>query len=136
MSEFREDSNNFDVNGNGIQIQGHLKADASDEARENALIDELAALIEDTTPDNFDEDRLDAILGELNVIAPLDYQVDGKKSLAHFYEKNSDILELSNAVGVPQQNEKTNSAKILRFPVRKLAVVAATIVIMLASMVW
>ena len=53
MSEFREDSNNFDANGNGIQIQGHLKADASDEARENALIDELAALIEDTTPDNF-----------------------------------------------------------------------------------
>lgn len=135
MSEFREDSNIFDANGNGIQIQGHLKADAPDEERENALVDELAALIEDTTPDNFDEDRLDAILGELNVIAPLDYQVDGKKSLARFYEKNSDILKLSNAVEVPQQNEKTNSAKILRFPVRKLAVVAATIVIMLASMV-
>lgn len=111
MSEFREDSNIFDANGNGIQIQGHLKADAPDEEREDALIGELAALIEDTTPDNFDEERLDAILGELNVVAPLDFQVDAEKSLEHFYTKNADILALSKAEEKSTQKERENSAK-------------------------
>lgn len=132
MSKFRDDPNDLDVNNRESQTQEYSEADTSDAAREDALMDELAALIENITPQHFDEDRLNAVLAELHTAAPLDCQVDKEQALARFYEKYGADPSAANTADGAQQNAKPH--KVLRFPLRKIGVIAAVLAIILASM--
>lgn len=135
MSEFRESSKPLSTNESGVPLQGHQEGiNVSKEEQEQILLDELVAALEEISPHEFDESKLNGILNELDTIAPMKVQFDAEASLKNFYEKNAYLLK--DAPGEESDSENpVNGGRIhFRIPIRKLAVVAATIVIMLASM--
>lgn len=74
-------------------VDDKQKLTAEQEHRKELLLDALADFLHDTTEENFDEAKLDAILAELQEIDPMPPITDTEESLAKFHEMHKKLFK-------------------------------------------
>lgn len=120
MSDARKDPVFGRAGGDSEQIQSHLNDS------EEALLDELADLLFQTTDEDLDMEQLDALLDRLDEVAPLPQPVSAEESLAQFHQKFADkfaAIEAESAgTSVPSPEKKRSKPKF------KIALVAALLI--------
>lgn len=139
MAEFPRDSQNSgisDTNGMGEAeepIQGHLAADPSSNRLYSEVQKEFTDWFFSMSPDDFDEDLLDAYLEEMEALSPLESSIDSQASLKRFHERFPSLFEEQRTSPAPEPTQLPVPKSRRRFS--RLATVAATIAAMMVTMI-
>lgn len=127
------------VSGNdcaAAQINTHLEGKDKDQ-----LLDGLVDLLDSATNEDFDVDQLDAYLAALDEIDPLPFEIDTEASLAAFKEKHAVLMQESIASKnndnshMSENNLPISEKKHSRFVFRKILPIAATMAMLMGTMV-
>lgn len=132
MAEFLRDPQNSGISGtNGIgeaeePIQGHAIVDPPNNHLYSEVLREFTDWYFSVSPEDFDEELLDAYLEEMDELSPLEISSDSQASLEKFHER---FPSLFKAQGEVSTSEHPNH-QIIRIPgkIKKLGIVAAIII--------
>lgn len=126
MPDARKDPVFGRAGGDSEQIQSHLNDS------EETLLDELADLLFQTTDENLDTERLNALLDQLDEAAPLPQPVSAEESLERFHQKFADkfaAIEAESAGTSVSSPEKKRS----KYGLPKIFIIAAVLIILLGT---
>lgn len=139
MAEFLRDPQNSGISStNGMgeaeePIQGHLAADPSSNRLYSEVQKEFTDWFISLSPDDFDEDLLDAYLEEMEALSPLESSFDSQASLERFHERFPSLFEEQRVSPAPEPTQLPVPKSHRRFS--RLATVAATIAAMMLTMI-
>ena len=139
MAEFPRDPQNSGISStNGMgeaeePIQGHLAADPSSNRLYSEVQKEFTDWFFSVSPDDFDEDLLDAYLEEMEALSPLESSIDSQASLKRFHERFPSLFEEQRTTPAPEPTQLPVPKSRRRFS--RLATVAATIAAMMVTMI-
>lgn len=139
MAEFLRDPQNSGISStNGMgeakePIQGHLAADPSSNRLYSEVQKEFTDWFFSMSPDDFDEDLLDAYLEEMEALSPLESSFDSQASLKRFHERFPSLFEEQRVSPAPEPTQLPVPKSRHRFS--RLATVAATIAAMMLTMI-
>lgn len=139
MAEFLRDPQNSGISStNGMgeaeePIQGHLAADPSSNRLYSEVQKEFTDWFFSVSPEDFDEELLDAYLEEMDKLSPIEGPFDSQASLEKFHERFPSLFEEQRASPVPESTQLPVPKSHRRFS--RLATVAATIAAMMVTMI-
>ena len=111
MAEFLRDPQNSGISStNGMgeaeePIQGHLAADPSSNRLYSEVQKEFSDWFFSMSPDDFDEDLLDAYLEEMEALSPLESSFDSQASLKRFHERFPSFFEEQRVSPTPEPTQ-------------------------------
>lgn len=139
MAEFLRDPQNSGIsstNGKGEAeepIQGHLAADPSSSRLYSEVLKEFTDWYFSVSPEDFDEELLDAYLEEMDKLSPMKGSFDSQASLERFHERFPSLFEEQRTDPTPEPTQSPAPKSHRRFG--RLATVAATIAAMMVTMI-
>lgn len=139
MAEFLRDPQNSGISStNGMgeaeePIQGHLAADPSSNRLYSEVQKEFTDWYFSVSPEDFDEELLDAYLKEMDKLSPLEGPFDSQASLERFHKRFPSLFEEQRTTPAPELTQSPAPKPRRRFS--RLATVAATIAAMMVTMI-
>lgn len=126
MPDARKDPVFGRAGGDSKQIQSHLNDS------EETLLDELADLLFQTTDENLDTERLNALLDRLDEAAPLPQPVSAEESLERFHQKFADKFAAIEAESAGTSVSSPEKKRSKHGPL-KIFIIAAVLIILLGT---
>ena len=139
MAEFLRDPQNSEISGtNGIgeaeePIQGHAIVDPPNNHLYSEVLREFTDWYFSVSPEDFDEELLDAYLEEMDNLSPMEGSFDSQASLEKFHERFPSLFDIQKELYNPDVPQSPESKRHRHF--RRLIVIAATIAAMIATMI-
>lgn len=107
-------------------IQGHLATSPTNNRLYSETLKEFADWFFSASPEEYDEELLDAYLEEMNTLSPMDCSFDSQASLEKFHERFPSFFDEQRDVSIAESNK--SQAVHLPRSVRKLGIVAAIVI--------
>lgn len=132
MAEFLLDSQRdgaTGTNGGGEAkepIQGHLATSSTNNRLYSETLKEFADWFFSASPEEYDEELLDAYLEEMDTLSPMECSFDSQTSLEKFHERFPSFFDEQRDTPITESNK--SQAVHLPRSIRKLGIVAAIVV--------